>query len=236
MDIGSTSTRMGLYTESGRDITIQCPEKSRGKFEAGDFSSSCYLWDNKKPYYIGNKLDKTRIATSIKPFILLLSEADPGTVESLISEYPDGEKLLEERDDKSPRDRNNKTSRGRNSNTFMTRMENTLKDFFASLRQYIVKACDDEKLHVTAVGFAIPGQWPLEVQDFLTDFALRTLLKEPSHISVTGDDIWYPSETQALGHYLFKHRAKALKMPKSNSSTYLLADFGGQNLVSPIAR
>lgn len=220
MDMGSTNSRLSLHSDSGNDITIESGVVLSGRYSS-DFSSSCFPFDDGDPY-IGNHPDTSRIATSIKPAILLLCDLEPATLRSLVLEYPHGEILLRKKYTKDRKDKR----------VFEKRIEEALRLFFDVLRDRTVAACKDENLQVTSVGIALPGHWPKEVENFLTKFSLETFLKGHSHIKVHSSGIHYHSETQALGHYIFKHRVQALKSYGSNKSTLLLADFGGQNLVS----
>lgn len=139
-----------------------------------------------------------------------------------MEQYPQGYVLLEKKNSQSKHARR----------AFEKKLLQVLDLFFKALRDQVLAVCKDEGLRVTSVGITIPGQWPAVVEDFFTRTVMKTLLKKETHIQVPRGNIYFHTETQALGHYIFEHRADLLRQYGTNKGTFLLADFGGQNLVS----
>lgn len=190
-------------------------------YAAGDISSSCYPFDGLRPY-IGNTIARDRIATSLKPLFLLLSDIPVDAVRPLVQEYPHTEELL----------RRTK-GQGAEQQRFRENLDRALADFFQLLRDRLMRSCRFNRVRVVSVGVAVPAHWPEVVHATITDYLLRKLLRNAAHVQVEREDIFFHTETQALAHYLFKrYEKRTLNVPPSNEQGFLLADFGGQNLVS----
>lgn len=220
IDIGSTSGRLFVLTATGREIVIESdarPDYTR--YEAGDFSTSCYPFDEGEAY-IGNALDHKRMATSLKPVFLLLSAIDTAELRPLISEYPNAERLRTLMHGRSPQHRR-----------FRQKLKTAVATFFHFLRERTIITCDAESLCITSVGISVPAQWPAAVEDYMADAFRKKFLFGSVHFKVPEDGIHFHSETQALAHYLFRHHASQLLVAKTGQEIFLLADFGGQNLV-----
>ena len=217
LDPGSTSTR--VFLKSGDfEIAVKTQQQNDNcRYDAGEFSSSCYISDDKGPCYLGNEVDSDRVATSIKPIFLLLSEIEPSVLEPLMHQYPHGEKLLGLRRNRA----------------FLTKLYQVLDAFFNTLRDRVLRVCNDYDLRITMAGIALPTQWPAEVEVFLRGYLQKTLLKNhQALIKVHRDGIFFHGETQALGHCILEACAGKLLPRGIKSGTFLIADFGGQNLVS----
>ncbi|MBE3045058.1 hypothetical protein IMZ48_21380 [Candidatus Bathyarchaeota archaeon] len=216
LDPGSTSTR--VFLKSGDfEIAVGTQQQNDNcRYNAGEFSSSCYIFDNKGSCYLGNEVDNDRVATSIKPIFLLLSDIEASVLEPLMHQYPHGDKLLGLRKDRA----------------FLKKLNKVLDAFFNTLRDRVLRVCNDHDLRITMAGIALPTQWPAEVEVFLGDVLQKTLLKTHALIRVPRGGIFFHGETQALGHCILKACAGKLLPRGTKSGTFLIADFGGQNLVS----
>lgn len=195
------------------------------RFEPGDFSTSCYPFDQ-GPAYIGNSLDHRRIATSLKPVFLLLCGLDKSELELYVSEYPHSRELL-----------SRISCDNRNRKTFVRKLSTAVQYFFRFLRKQTMETCRTHGLRVTSVGISVPGQWPGAVEDYLADVFLQNFCgrgEGHEHFRVGRDNIFFHSETQALAHFFFKHHGDDPRVTKSRDGVFLLADFGGQNLVRGI--
>ena len=223
IDIGSTSTRICVLTSSGKRIVIEGPQSDDlSRFEPGDFSSTCYPFegsDDDEPY-IGNELDYFRLAVSLKPVFLLLAEPEPDSIRTLIREYPHAGRLLERLED--------------GDSSLRTTLRTALEEFCSFLRDWALSACDDEKVRVTSVGISLPAHWPVIVENYVAELFLTNLFHEADCFNISRDRIFFNSESQAIAHYLFKRRLPVLRMRDLDEETFIVADFGGQNLVSSV--
>lgn len=124
LDIGSTSTRVCLFSPSSdKEIGVDSGHiGDYSRFEPGDFSTSCYPFDQGTTY-IGNVIDRERIATSLKPVFLLLCGLDREELEDLVSEYPHAQELLRGMDPQS-----------KNHKTFKRKLNTAVQYFFRFLK------------------------------------------------------------------------------------------------------
>lgn len=226
MDIGSTSTRLYLLSiASGREVPVNSPPFIRSnRHEQGDFSTYCYPFDGSKGdrVYIGNEHDYKRLATSLKPFFLLLSGLSPEDLKPLIQEYPHAEKLQAVVNSEDCQARRSKQ-----------RFEKAVAEFLGDIRSHTVEACRREGMQVIRVGISIPKQWPLEVEHYMSKMFRKKFFINSVHLKVhEHDQVFFHTEAQALAHYHFKHHSRELMGPTRKEAVFLLADFGGQNLVS----
>lgn len=224
VDIGSTSTRLVLLRASGDEVVVECDHFGDfSRYEPGDFPTSCYPFDGGNPY-TGSDFDPNRIATSLKPVFLLLAPIDPEDLMPLIREYPDAEHLWSRINGEEPHHRR-----------FKKNLKKAVVRFFEALREKTVETCKARSLRITSVGISVPAQWPAVVEDYIADTFLQKFFYGVIHVKgVRRGDIFFHSETQALAHYLLKHHSRNLMGPTSKEEAFLVADFGGQNLVSDI--
>ena len=191
------------------------------RYEPGDFPTSCYPFDRGNPY-IGGDVDPNRVATSLKPVFLLLAPISPGDMMPLIREYPDAERLW-----------NSINGDESHHRRFRKNLKRAVVSFFEVLRETTVQTCKERNLRITSVGVSVPAQWPAVVEDYIADTLLQRFFHSVIYVKgVTRDDIFFHSETQALAHYLLIHHGSNLMGPMSKEEAFLVADFGGQNLVS----
>lgn len=225
IDIGSTSARLFLLTETGREIVVESDQfGDHTRFEPGDFSVACYPFQQSSAGgpYIGNAIDKDREGMSLEPVFLLLSDADPARLRKIVLEYPHGEVVMELME-----------GRGRRDRQFRANMKKALSDFVKVLGMRLIETCQKERVRVTQVGFALPAHWPCAVEPTIWNCLLQKLLKSGSNIQFSRDTVFFHTETQALAHHLLRHCSrKSLKVPSAKWRDFLLADFGGHNLVS----
>lgn len=160
------------------------------------------------------------MATSLKPVFLLLSAIDTAELRPLISEYPNAERLRTLMHGRSPQHKR-----------FRQKLKAAVASFFHILRERTIITCDVDSLCITSVGISVPAQWPGAVEDYMADVFRKKFLYGSVHFKVPEDGILFHSETQALAHYLFRHHAAQLLVAKTGEEIFLLADFGGQNLV-----
>ena len=193
------------------------------RYELGDFSTSCYPFDT-GPAYIKNIVDRERLSTSLKPvFLLLTKELSNDDLLPLISEYPNSNELLTRISELHPR-----------HNNFRRKLETAVKNFFQYLGKRTIETCKQHGFRITTVGIADPGQWPADVEDYMAEVFLANFDRGGAgcrYFPVQRDGIVFHGETQALAHYFFRHQADDPKVCKSKNGVFLLADFGGQNLV-----
>lgn len=193
------------------------------RYDPGDFPTSCYPFDGGNPY-IGSDFDPYRIATSLKPILLLLSPISPEELGPLIREYPDAEQLWTRMDGDEA-----------NHRRFRKNLTKAVVRFFEVLRENTVNTCKSRSLRIISVGVSVPAQWPAVVEDYIADMLLQKFFHSIIHVKgVCREDIFFHSETQALAHYLLRHHGSKLMGPTSKEEAFLVADFGGQNLVSQI--
>ncbi|MBE3045845.1 hypothetical protein IMZ48_25535 [Candidatus Bathyarchaeota archaeon] len=221
IDIGSTSTRLCLYCPtSGNEVEVDAGfVGDPNRFEPGDFSTSCYPFDNGYAY-IGNKPGRGRLATSLKPVFLLRCDLDEHDLEPLIAEYPHSKELL---------------SRIRQPGhiVFRRKLTTAVRNFFDCLGKRTIEACEHYGFKITAVGISDPGQWPAAVEDYMADMFLENFNRGPRspHFPIARDNVFFHGETQALAHFFFRPHANNPRVFHSKTGVFLLADFGGQNLV-----
>ncbi len=213
IDLGSTSTRSVLFLPDTKEVIPVEPQTQAGtdyRFNPGDFKSTGYPFeqDNSRPVYYGQLSDHSRTPVSLKYAFYLLADCS----DVLLNQYRLFDELLRMKDDPA----------------FMARLRDGLRDLFSTIRTRVHAECERKGLVVTKMGLSIPAQWTMEFEDVYMEIVTGVFDMVPA------DQVYFPTETECLAHYLFMDYWYDLNTG-GPYDMILFMDFGGHNMVSHLS-
>ncbi|KAI0817691.1 hypothetical protein GGR55DRAFT_673521 [Xylaria sp. FL0064] len=208
IDLGTTSSRATLLAPSipfDGHIVNTSSASGNGRFNEGEYSSTIYPIDGDEPIYEGNTARPGRPSLSAK---LSFPSLAMGASESNL--YQEGYELVL------------RHLAMLNDDDVRERARRGIEDLLSVIARDVGRQCQMIKpeVEITAIALAIPAHWTLEFEELYKEMIQKAFDKYKV-------DIFFLTEAEALGHFLYHKRRLEAERDKGN--IVLIMDFGGHN-------